>query len=462
MKGYRCFVLLGFVCFVFWKKFSFSNFKKKMNAFFSIQFNYLFILFVCLWPCLLASRFDLKMPTASNVPNQVHLALTDSKDEMVVMFTTADKTATSTVNYWLKSAPAKNFSAVGNATTYYFPPNYESPYIHTVKLTGLLPGEIYYYQCGDSVSGWSEIFTFHTESISASTTSNELPQMIFASIADQGTSMNSEQIVNALLLAEEQDKIAFDLLVHSGDISYANGIQKYWDIWGNLVEPFSNHIPWMVAVGNHELLDLFISYQYRFSMPAKQSGATEGNLYYSFNYKLVHFIALNSEAAEYWNHLDAQYTWLKKDLESVNRQITPWIVSMWHSPWYCSNKKHYQSGERMRIGFEELFHQYRVDLAINGHVHAYERTKAVYNNSVSTEGTVYITNGIGGTSEGLQDNWYEAPAWSAYREGTFWGIGIASVFNATHLHWEMRSSSDNEIRDSVWLVRTTEGLQWIS
>jgi len=432
-----------------------------MKTLFSIQFSYLFLLCFYLWPCFLALPYE---PSANNVPDQVHLALTDSKDEMIIMFTTADKTATSTVNYWPKSAPSKNFTATGTSTSYKFPPNYDSPYIHTVKLSGLLPGEIYYYQCGDSVSGWSEIFTFHTESTATTTTSSsiqkETPQMIFASIADHGTSSDSEEVVNELLLAEKQDKIAFDLLVHSGDISYADGVEKNWDVWGRLAQPFANHIPWMTAVGNHEMIDL-ISYQYRFSMPAKQSGATEGNLYYSFNYKLVHFIALSSEATEYCTSRDAQYAWLKKDLQSVDRQVTPWVVSLWHSPWYCSNQKHYQSGEQMRICFEDLFRQYRVDLAIDGHVHAYERTHAVYNNSLDAQGTVYITNGIGGTAEGLQNKWYDIPEWSAYHEGTFWGIGIASVFNETHIHWEMRKSSNNKVMDSVWLVKTRKGLQWV-
>jgi hypothetical protein len=69
-------------------------------------------------------------------------------------------------------------------------------------------------------------------------------------------------------------------------------------------------------------------------------------------------IALSSESLEYW-HDSFQYEWcdwgssfrklstheqkkkknrLKHDLAHVNRNQTPWIISIWHSPWYCSNK----------------------------------------------------------------------------------------------------------------------------
>ncbi len=85
----------------------------------------------------------------------------------------------------------------------------------------------------------------------------------------------------------------------------------------------------MVAVGNHELLDLLMPYLERFSMPgnclvlldayvnvilmpgqlkAKESGASYGNLYYSFEYGNVHFIMLDSESFEYF-HLSPQYIW---------------------------------------------------------------------------------------------------------------------------------------------------------
>lgn len=115
----------------------------------------------------------------------------------------------------------------------------------------------------------------------------------------------------------------------------------------------------MVAVGNHEILDdMFVAYQYRFEMPAN-GGA--GNLYYSFDYGPVHFLMLSSESLDYW-HISSQYEWLEADLASVDRSKTPWIIGVWHSPWYCTNHDHYNSGADMKYYFEDLLYQYKVDL----------------------------------------------------------------------------------------------------
>lgn len=62
---------------------------------------------------------------------------------------------------------------------------------------------------------------------------------------------------------------------------------------------------------------------FRFDMPAEESGAHEGNFFYSYNYGGIHVISLNSES--YHWHLLPQYSWLEKDLKSINRTETPVI-----------------------------------------------------------------------------------------------------------------------------------------
>jgi hypothetical protein len=51
--------------------------------------------------------------------------------------------------------------------------------------------------------------------------------------------------------------------------SYANGKQKIWDRWGQLVQPLAAQVPWMVSPGNHEMHYLGTPYLYRFAMPGK-------------------------------------------------------------------------------------------------------------------------------------------------------------------------------------------------
>ena len=64
----------------------------------------------------------------------------------------------------------------------------------------------------------------------------------------------------------------------------------------------------------------------------------------------------------------AQYAWLVKDLEKVDRKVTPWLVATWHPPWYNSYASHYQEFECMRQELEALLYQYGVDIVFSGHV----------------------------------------------------------------------------------------------
>jgi len=326
---------------------------------------------------------------------------------------------------------------------HYYLPLYESPALHTVLLTGLSSSTRYFYKVGDAKGGWSNIYYFDTEDLSPVTTSKPLRVAV---IADAGTGDNSQMVLNAIARADKL--LNFNFLVLSGDLSYANGIQKYWDIWGRMIQPLSSHFPWMVAPGNHEAISLFIPYNYRFTMP--NNGYD--NLYYSFNYRNSHVIILNSESLNEY-HWSAMYEWTKADLEAVDRTLTPWIFVSFHHPWYCSNSNHNDSAWFMKEEYEGLFHRHQVDIVLQGHVHAYERTYAVYD-WVNTKGaTVYMTHGHAGNWEGLYYNWqHPQPAWSAYRESVF-GFCTMEIFNATHLHWQMIRANDSVVRDDLWLIK---------
>lgn len=204
----------------------------------------------------------------------------------------------------------------------------------------------------------------------------------------------------------------------------------------------------MVSPGNHEAIELFISYESRFNMPDNGYG----NLYYSFNYQNVHVLVLNSESLNEF-HWSAMYQFAARDLASVNREVTPWIIASWHHPWYCSNANHNNSAWFMKAEYEDLFHQHKVDLVLQGHVHAYERTHPVYNWKVDSTGTVFMTDGHGGNKEGLYNRWQDPqPSWSAYREAVY-GFSTIEIFNSTHLHWQMIRANDSVVRDDFWYIR---------
>jgi hypothetical protein len=115
---------------------------------------------------------------------------------------------------------------------------------------------------------------------------------------------------------------------------------------------------------------------------------------------------------------------------------------VFHAPWYNSNRGHYKEADRMRKALERTLFDAGVDLVLNGHVHAYERTHPVYDNAVNQCGPVHIVVGDGGNYEGPYGNsWIEPqPAFSKFREGSF-GAGSLVIHNATHATWEWRRTT---------------------
>jgi hypothetical protein len=149
-----------------------------------------------------------------------------------------------------------------------------------------------------------------------------------------------------------------ELILHAGDLSYANCDPNRWDSYAEMTAPLAQFLPWMVCAGNHEIEQsaenpgLFAAFEARYHMPSDkpatigaktitgdsctpsvfQAEYNYGNSFYSFSTGLAHFIVLSSYSVS--NSSSEQFAWLKADLAEVNRTITPWIVVTMHCPWY--------------------------------------------------------------------------------------------------------------------------------
>ncbi|XP_064943675.1 purple acid phosphatase 15-like [Musa acuminata AAA Group] len=471
-----------------------------------------------------ASDFRLQRKVTELEPEQISVSLSATEDSVWISWVTGefqigkdieplDPTSVASVVRYGNSKKLLMYEATGYSLIYnqLYPfeglQNYTSGIIHHVLLDDLRPGTKYYYQCGDpSIPAMSAVHVFRTMPASGP---KRYPKRI-AVIGDLGLTYNSTSTVDHMASNKP------DLILLVGDVTYANlyltngtgsdcyscsfpetpiheTFQPRWDYWGRYMEPVISEIPIMVVEGNHEIEQqaenkAFVSYSSRFAFPSEESESFS-TFYYSFNAGGIHFIMLGAYIS--YNKSGEQYKWLERDLEMVDRTVTPWLIATWHPPWYSTYKAHYREAECMRVEMEELLYSYGVDIVFNGHVHAYERSNRVYNYSLDPCGPVYITVGDGGNREKMAVNhaddpggcpdplttpdeymggfcafnftsgpaagkfcWDRQPEYSAYRESSF-GHGILEVKNETHALWTWHRNQDlyNSTGDEIYIVR---------
>ncbi len=390
-------------------------------------------------------------------PEQIHLATTGNSNEMVVQWGTQEDTTafceSDNIVEYGTDANNLDFSENGDDDMYLW-----TTCTHTTVLSGLEPNTTYYYRVGGS-GEWSDVFSFNTLEA-------EPESVLIGAIADHGTSNNAQETTSNMV------PIDFDLVIHAGDISYANGAgsgngigdQSVWDEYQNQIEAIASKSPHMYAPGNQEEDSEpygFDAYESRFYTTGSNS------FWYSFDFEYIHFISISSEHD--YEPGSSQYIWLENDLENANenRESVPWIIVFAHRPMYSSNGDGDGHGSEIefREAMENLLFDYNVDLAIWGHDHHYERThpvfqEEVYANNTGTysdpyylpRATIHIVAGMSGRSvyDGLEE---PQPEWSAYRELSY-GYTRFEVTKSGTLHYEFVRNSDGEVSDEFWIVRT--------
>lgn len=237
----------------------------------------------------------------------------------------------------------------------------------------------------------------------------------------------------------------------------------------NRIQDLAAVVPYMTAVGNHEIAYNFSHYLNRFSMP------TEGSkFWYSINIAKIHFVCYSTEVYFTNGPVAEQLEWLKQDLAeaNANRDKQPWVIAFGHRPMYCSNLGNDDCTKEksiVRAGLETLFYENGVDVIIEAHEHSYERLWPVYNETVTAKNytdpkaPVHLISGAAGCNEflGICVNPILGPRgpWSAFRSWLpgLYGYGLLKAPNATHLYWEQKLEFLGIKEDDIWIVQHNHG-----
>lgn len=382
---------------------------------------------------------EVGMTESFNAPKHGHVALTTRVDAMAVMFNSASK-RTPMVQFGLEPESLTR-AATGTSTTYSasdmcdFPANvtgqawFRDPgFMHTVILTELALGSRYYYRFGNDVDGWSAVYSFKARPDPRTKRTTH-----FLAYADMGIDSAPAATSTAVRAFQEVVTGAYDdFLLHFGDVSYARGQAFMWDAFFHLIEPYATRVPYMVSIGNHE-------YDYMAGGAHDPSGAVDsatgrmafhpdwanyggdssgecsvpmfhrwhapatgrGIYWYSFDYGGVHVVQLSSEHD--WTPGSEQFAWLERDLKSVDRAQSPWIVLTAHRMMYTTQLGEvpdYNVSLHMRDALEDLLWTYKVNVMLVGHQHSYERSCAVRAGKCTSDGVgpVHIVVGSAGAA----------------------------------------------------------------
>mmetsp|Transcript_14786 Transcript_14786/g.23127 ORF Transcript_14786/g.23127 Transcript_14786/m.23127 type:complete len:679 (-) Transcript_14786:102-2138(-) len=267
-------------------------------------------------------------------------------------------------------------------------------------------------------------------------------------------------------------------IILAGDLAYPDKDPRKWESWFDLMDDYSvtADLPLHVAPGNHDIDrhefngEIYVAYEQRFMMPQVQPPTKPpyngeqriemydipwpleyeyGNAYYSFIYGLSYNIILSSYSD--FAPGSIQYEWLVKELESVDRTVTPWLLVTMHCPMYNTFALHTKDIQmkKAREILEPLFVKHKVNVVFAGHIHAYMRTPTVINGTVDVTGPMNIIIGDGGRKAFAPFQREEPEEWVAVRDSTYYGYGTFDLINRTHAQWEWIHTAQEDVYNYV-------------
>lgn len=295
---------------------------------------------------------------------------------------------------WTTPAPDVGFGSNEPATS-----------MHEVHLCGLEAGRTYYYQAGGGApEAWSA-----TQSFTTVPASGKITVGILGDARDKVDVWQAAQ-------RRMRDR-AVNLQVTTGDLVFTGTQESLYEQWLGAIwkEPADGarfvtlgQQMMVMLPGNHE--NDAARFFGAFSLPG--SGAY-AETYASFDAGNTHFVVLDDQPLALLagrEHAKTILEWLEGDLTraDANRARIPFVLVVHHRGLYTTSQ-HASDADvlDLRAMLAPMYDAHHVDVVVNGHDHAYERTKTLHAGAdprgapamvAAGQGTVYVVNAGAGAS----------------------------------------------------------------
>ncbi|MCC6697063.1 MAG: metallophosphoesterase family protein [Candidatus Hydrogenedentes bacterium] len=252
----------------------------------------------------------------------------------------------------------------------------------TAVLRDLKPDTTYAYRVGNAAQNtWSEWAEFKT--------APEAPRPFsFTYLGDPQKGLDSwGRLMQAA--QEQYSSTAFYLI--AGDLINDGGWRNEWDHFFRVSRGIFDRRPLVPVLGNHdysydEVPQLYLDL---FSLPLNGPADFPPERAYSFTYSNALFVVLDSNLP-----VEDQAPWLE---EQLSESTATWKFAAYHHPAFPSAP--HRRNVDVRDIWGAIFDKYHVDMALQGHDHAYLRTYPMRGGeraASAKEGTYYVVS-VSGT-----------------------------------------------------------------
>jgi acid phosphatase type 7 len=321
-------------------------------------------------------------------PDQVVLTWNDDPQQtQTVQWRTSVDTKTGAVRFRRKPVPGSEValpwttvSALTESLENLNTVNDPHVHRHTATLTGLTPGTTYEYEVGTE-STWNAPAEFTT-----APGETKPFKFIYMGDAQNGLDAWGNLVRNAY--ASEPDAAFY---IMAGDLVNRGNERDDWDSFFANADGIFDRRQLVPAIGNHEDQGDLGPWMYLalFDLPDNGPKNVTKERAYAFEYSNALFVVLDSNLEP-----ASQTEWLEQQLAGTK---ATWKFVVYHHPAYSSGPR--RDNLEVRQLWGALFDKYHVDVALQGHDHAYLRTWPMYDEqraSSPKEGTIYIVS-VSGT-----------------------------------------------------------------